>query len=172
MPGSTNPDSTSMPSAAAPAKLIAFTVSCTTETMPFAACICFCAIRPAKSSSKKLTDWPSVCRFSRDITCPKRFGITAIDWNPPASPNDSGRSTSSTRIAVTARPRLSAQNPAPGPAAVASITLPSSHIVTDSSRPPTANRTVARITGGHDPFSAHRKNRPSVLGGGPSASRR
>ena len=44
------------------------TKSVTASVTARAVCCCFWAIRPAKSSSKKESDWPRVCRCSRERT--------------------------------------------------------------------------------------------------------
>ena len=44
------------------------TVSETASVIARAVCCCLAAMRPAKSSSKKESDWPRVWRFSRDST--------------------------------------------------------------------------------------------------------
>jgi hypothetical protein len=66
-------------------------VSDATSVTARAACICFVAIRPAKSLSKKVTACPIVQRCSRDRTCGITFGCTHSALVADEAPNTSGR---------------------------------------------------------------------------------
>ena len=81
------------PTSEAIAKKPTLITSAATSVNARAACICFCAIRPAKSSSKNVTDWPSVQRFSRDRTRGVTLGCTTMAFAAADTPKDSGRST-------------------------------------------------------------------------------
>ena len=56
------------PTMEATAKSPVLMTSTVTVVTAFAVCICFCAMRPAKSSSKKVTACPIVQRCSRVST--------------------------------------------------------------------------------------------------------
>ena len=89
----------------ASAKAMVLIDSLATSVTARAACICFCAIRPAKSLSKKVTACPSVQRCRRERTRGRTFGCTTMEFDAAESPKASGRST--TR--KTAKPRYSGQ---------------------------------------------------------------
>ena len=65
---STLPTTSTAPAIAVTASPRTLTVSVIASVIARAVCCCFWAMRPAKSSSKKLSDWPRVWRFSRDST--------------------------------------------------------------------------------------------------------
>ncbi len=62
----------------ASAKATVLIISVATSVTARAACICFCAMRPAKSLSKKVTACPSVQRCRRDSTSGSTFGPTMM----------------------------------------------------------------------------------------------
>ena len=117
--------SASDPASEASAKATTLIVSTATSVTARAHCICFCAIRPAKSSSKNRTACPRVQRFSRDSTSGLTFGKTMMAFDADDSPNSTGRAirknaTEATRTAV-----FDPSKNASGPVATAeSMTFP------------------------------------------------
>ena len=81
------------PTSEASAKATTLIDSTTTSVRARAVCICFWAMRPAKSSSKKVTDWPIVQRCNRERTSGLTLGATTTLLAAAASPKTSGRST-------------------------------------------------------------------------------
>ena len=63
----------------------------TTSVAARAVCICFCAIRPAKSLSKNVTACPMVYRWMRDRISGNRFGSNRIEAAAVFRPNTTGR---------------------------------------------------------------------------------
>ena len=146
--------------------------SLATSVTARAACICFCAMRPAKSLSKNVTACPMVQRWSRDRTSGSTFGCTTTEFEAADSPNAMGRNT--TR--KTTKPRSSAHSSrrtvAGSPILARSTTRPRNHAVTTSIVPAIAERAAASVSGPQAPDRHQRKNAPSVRGGGPSAGRK
>ena len=68
-------------------------ISVATSVTARAACICFCAMRPAKSLSKKVTACPSVQRCSRDRTSGITFGPITMEFEAEDAAKDRGRRT-------------------------------------------------------------------------------
>ncbi len=81
------------PTSEASAKQTTLMNSVATSVIAREVCICFCAMRPAKSSSKKVTACPSVQRCSRIRTIGFTFGATMIAFDAEDRPNMSGLSS-------------------------------------------------------------------------------
>ena len=160
------------PTREASAKATTLITSAATSVTARAACICFCAMRPAKSSSKKLTFCPNVQRCSRDSTSGFTLGCTMIALEAEERPNSTGRATRKNAIAPKTRTRLLPSKNRSGPAlTVASITLPKIHAVPASIAPAAADRKAASQSTGQAPARHQRMKAQRVCGGGPSAGR-
>jgi hypothetical protein len=81
------------PMTEARAKQTVLITSVATSVTARAACICFCAMRPAKSLSKKVTAWPSVQRCRRDSTSGITFGPMMMLLEAEDTAKASGRRT-------------------------------------------------------------------------------
>ena len=143
----------------------------TTSVSARAACICFCAMRPAKSLSKNVTAWPRVQRCSRD-----RISSSATGSAPPTAiaadvmPKISGRRSGQNSRRRRARNQpCGREQPVGAGGDRASMTLPSSIADTTSSEPgqhrPDRRPAPAPVQA---PAQAQRKNGQSVPGGGVS----
>mmetsp|Transcript_18034 Transcript_18034/g.27587 ORF Transcript_18034/g.27587 Transcript_18034/m.27587 type:complete len:291 (+) Transcript_18034:14232-15104(+) len=141
----------------------------TTSVTARAACICFCAMRPAKSSSKKVTDWPNVQRCKRDKTNGFTLGCTMIEFDADDSPKRIGRAIRKNPSAPMIRPILpGAKNPSGPNSTVASITRPRISAVPASIAPAAAEKNAASQSAGQAPDKHQRMKAHSVCGGGPS----
>ena len=151
------------------AKPPTFMHSITTSVIARAVCCCFCAIRPAKSSSKKLSACPIVCRCSRDMTSGNRFTPNESELNPPLMPMRPGRMITKNTASRRNLPQCAANSPT-GPCSVArSMAQPIKYADKTSERPTKTdtNNVIAMI--GHAPDRHHWKKAPSVAGGWPFA---
>ena len=156
----------------ASAKAITLMTSTVTSVSARAACISFCAMRPAKSSSKKVTAWPSVHRFRRDKTNGLMFGATRMEFAAEESPKNSGRATRKNAVAAKSIHSVEPSKYAAGSVPeTESTTRFRISAVTASIPPATAEKRAASHKTGHAPDNAQRTKGHRVVGGGPSAGR-
>ena len=85
--------STTEPATEARPKAIVSILPATTSVAARAVCICFCAMRPAKSLSKNVTAWPMVQRCRRDRISGNRLGSMVSDNAEVFRPKIKGRAT-------------------------------------------------------------------------------
>ena len=148
-------------------------ISDTTSVTARAACICFCAMRPAKSSSKNPTVWPSVHLCKRDNTKGFTLGCTMIELDADDRPNSTGRAIRKNANAPSIRAVLfGSKNPSGPSSAAESITMPRMSAVPTSNVPARAEKNAANHKAGQAPDRHQRIKAPSVCGGGPSAGRK
>ena len=157
------------PNKDASAKATTLIASDATSVTARAHCICFWAIRPAKSSSKNVMFCPRVQRCSRDRTNGLTLGCTMMELDAADSPNAIGRIARKNPIAKAINQKFDPSKKLSGPKVVASMTMPRISAVIDSMAPAKADRAAASHSAGQDPAKHQRIKAPSSRGGGPSA---
>ncbi len=157
------------PTMEASAKRPVLITSTVTVVTALAVCICFCAMRPAKSSSKKVTACPIVHRCSRVSTWFCRLGCRTTDCIAAFSPVTNGRTITRNAVAASSSAIVSDQS-ASGPASIApSMIQPSSSAVSTSNTPARIESAAVIESAGQAPVTLQRRKAASVRGGGPNA---